>query len=544
MSRRGGRNLKPFDHTGQFQGGGESAGLARLTVRNAGITIFAQGWRLCYPATRGHYFGADTDTHGFGLVTMVTTFSLLLASFGLAGLTEAVLQTEKINHSLVSNLFWINIGGGFVLSMAFAAAGSLLARFYGNPLITNVAIGFSLAIFFSVAPVVHLSLLKRAMRFGATSINDIVGRVAYVATAIGFACLGWRYWALVAGAIVQPIVICVGAWILCPWIPGLPRRVQGTGKMVRYAMNVYGRFSLNYGTGNTDNLIVGWRFGAQALGAYKKAFDLFVLPSGQLLAPIIAVVVTTLSRLNEDMEQYKRYFLKGLGLVAFVGMAASADLTLIGADLVRLLLGPKWGESGQIFRYFAPGIGIMLVYQTQCWIHLSVGTAGRWLRWTVIELTVTVTLFLSALRWGPVGIAGAWTSSFCIMMIPAFWYAGKPIGLPLASVIGAIWRYIAAAVIAGLACAALMASMPWLPLVASSGAAGAVARIVTNSVLFTLLYLATVVVLYGGMDPLREVGRLLPDLVPGMRRWWPAPVEVTVDMRNSTPVKSLRPEVT
>jgi O-antigen/teichoic acid export membrane protein len=537
--------LKPFDHAGEFQGRGEDAGLARLTVRNAGITIFAQGFGFVIQLTGAIILARILTPSDFGLVTMVTTFSLLLASFGLAGLTEAVLQAEKINHSLVSNLFWINIGGGLVLAGAFGAAGSLLARFYGNPHIKNVAIGFSLAIFFAIAPVVHLSLVKRAMRFSATSLNDIISRVAYVLTAICCACLGWRYWALVAGAIVQPIVVCVGAWILCPWIPGLPRKVQGTGKMVRYAINVYGRFSLNYGTGNVDNLLVGWHFGAQALGFYKKAFDLFILPSCQLLSPILAVVVTTLSRKNKDIDQYKRYFLKGLGLVAFVGMAASADLTLIGPDLVRLLLGPKWGESGRIFRYFAPGVGIMLVYQTQCWIHLSIGTAGRWLRWTLIELTVTLMLFLLALRWGPAGIAGAWTGSFCIMAIPAFWYAGKPIGLQVTSVLGSIWRYIVASAIAGLACAALLASMPWLPLVTSSGPAGAIARIVTNSALFTLLYLATIVALYGGLDPLREVGRLLPDLVPGIRRFSrSSSVEVSEHVRNDAPVKSIQREVT
>jgi O-antigen/teichoic acid export membrane protein len=536
--------LKPFDHAGEFQGCAENVGLARSTVRNAGITIFAQGCVFGIQLLGAIILARILTPADFGLVTMVTTFSLLLASFGLAGLTEAVLQTENINHSLVSNLFWINVGGGLFLGVAFCAAGSLLARFYGNPLITKVAIGFSLAIFFSVAPVVHLSLLKRAMRFGATSVNDIVGRVAYVLTAIGCACLGWKYWALVAGAIVQPIVICAGAWILCPWLPGLPRQVRGTGKMVRYAMNVYGRFSLNYGSGNADNLLVGWRFGAPALGAYKKAFDLFVLPSGQLLAPIIAVVVTTLSRLNRDLDQYKRYFLKGLCLVAFVGMAASADLTLIGPDLVRVLLGPKWGESGRIFRYFAPGIGIMLIYQTQCWIHLSIGTAGRWLRWTVIELTVTVMLFLLGLRWGPIGVAGAWTGSFCIMMIPAFWYAGRPIGLSLASVLASIWRYIAAAIIAALVCAALVASMPWLPFITAFGVVGAIARIVANSVLFVLLYAAAVAALYGSLDPLREVARLLPDLVPGIRPFLRPSVEVPADIRNNTTVKSIRPEVT
>lgn len=511
--------MQPFDHSGQFQGLDENAEMSRLTVRNAGITIFAQGCVFLIQLFGAIVLARLLTPADFGLVTMVTTFSLLLASFGLTGFTDAILQTQSLNHPLASNLFWINLSGGVVLAAAFGAAGSLLARFYGNPHITNVAIGFSLAILFSILPVIHLSLLKRAMRFAAASRNDIAGRVAYMLTAICCAWLGLGYWALVAGAVIQPLAICVGAWVLCPWRPSLPRRVENTGSMVRYAMNIYGRFSLNYGTGNADNLLVGWRFGAPALGFYKKAFDLFVLPSCQLLSPILAVLVTALSRKNKDLEDFKRYFLKALSLVAFVAMAASADLTLIGRDLVRLLLGSAWGESGRIFTYFAPGIGLMLVYQTTAWIHLSIGTTSRWLRWTVIELAVTGVLFLFALRWGPAGIAGAWTTSFIVLMLPGFWYAGKPIGLPLASVTKAVWRYALAALIAGLTCAQIVGRMEWPPLASPFGLPGAITRIVTNSVLFTLLYLGSVTALFRGFEPLRQIVRLLPDLLPGVSSW-------------------------
>jgi polysaccharide transporter, PST family len=509
--------LKPFDRAGKFQGPDKNAKLSRLMVRNAGVTIFAQACVFAVQLLGTIILARMLMPSDFGLVTMVTTFGLLLASFGLNGFTEGILQREEINHSLVSNLFWINLGGALVLSLVFAATGSLLARFYADARLTDVSLGFSLTIFFSIVPVLHLSLLKRAMRFTEVSVNEILGRISYLVTAVSCAWLGWGYWALVAGAVAQPLAVCLGAGVLCPWLPGLPRKAEGTGKMVRYAANIYGRFGLNYCTRNTDNLLVGWRFGAPALGFYKKAYDLFILPSGQLLSPIVAVVVTTLSRLNKDRENYKRYFLKGLGIVALVGMGTGANLTLIGPDLVRVLLGPKWGESGRIFTYFAPGVGLMLVYQTQSWIHLSIGTAVRWLHWTVIELTVTGILFLLALRWGPVGIAAAWTSSFCILTLPAFWYAGRPIGLPVASVVGAIWRYMVASVVAGIACAAIVRPILRLhPLSLASGFDGAVARIVTNSTVFVLFYLGMIVVLYGSREPLQEVVRLVPELLPGI----------------------------
>ena len=105
----------------------------------------------------------------FGVVAMVTTFSLLVSNFGLNGFTEAVLQREEIDHFLISNLFWINLGAGLLLTIGFAAAGSLVARFYSNPHVTPVAVGMSLTIFITCSSVLHLALLKRAMRFSVVS---------------------------------------------------------------------------------------------------------------------------------------------------------------------------------------------------------------------------------------------------------------------------------------------------------------------------------------------------------------------------------------
>jgi PST family polysaccharide transporter len=512
-------SFKPFDDDGRFLDHADDGQLGKRTVRNAGVTVFAQGSVFIIQLLGTVVLARLLTPSDFGIVTMVTTFSLLLASFGLAGFTEAVLQADALSEPQASNLFWINLCGALVLSVAFGAAGSLLARFYSNPRITKVAIGFAVVIFFSIVPIVHLALVKRAMRFARVSMLDIVARIGYVLVAIACALCKWGYWALVVAYLAQPLINCIGAWLLCSWIPKLPHKGRGTGRMMRYAMSVYGRYTLNYFTGNTDNLLVGWRFGAVALGFYKKAFDLFILPSCQLLAPILAVVVTTLSRKNKDMAEYKRYFLMGLGIVAFLGMAISASLTLTGKDMVRCLLGGQWGESGRVFTYFAPGIGLMLVYQTTAWIHLSMGTTARWLRWTVVELGLTGMLFLVGLRWGLVGVAGAWTTSYCVLMIPGFLYALRPLNLPITSILSTIWRYAAAAAVAGVACARALKDMPLPSHLAINGLGRAIIRIAAYNALFGLLYLLFIIALFGSADPLRQFARLLPDLLPQIRSW-------------------------
>jgi PST family polysaccharide transporter len=508
--------LRPFNAEGKFHPVTKGERQLRcLAVRGAGAAVSAQGLSLGIQMIATVVLARLLTPSDFGVVTMVTTVSLLIMNFGLNGFTEAVVQIEEITHTLASNLFWINVGASLLLTIGFASAGSLLSWFYRDPRVASVTIGVSLTILVTGVSVLHLALLKRAMEFPGIAANDVLARAASVVTSITLALLGCGYWALVAGVVALPLSTAVGSWVLCRWTPSLPRRVPGTAKLVRYAINVYGHFAANYFARNTDNVLVGWRFGARSLGFYKKAYDLFALSSSQLVSPITGVAVSALSRLKNDTLQYRRYLLRALALLAFVALGVGANLSLVGKDLIRVILGPGWEESGRIFVFFGPGIGVMLLYYTHGWIHLSIGTPDRWFRWGIIELLVTGTLFLVGLPWGGVGIAMAWTVSFWILMLPAFWYAGKPIGFGVGPVVGVIWRYIVAAILA--TSASLMVLFHAHPYGPGTGMGEALARMVTVSVLFWTFYLVAVVALYRSIDPIYYVLKLLPDMLPFLR---------------------------
>jgi PST family polysaccharide transporter len=534
--------LKPFDASGAFHPIAGGHGLRRTAVRGAGITIFAAGASFVVQMAATVILARLLTPTDFGVVTMVTTFSLLLASFGLNGFTEAILQRDDVTHALASNLFWIGVGAGVVLASSLSAFGPLIAIFFHNALVKQVSVGMSLTIVAGSLSVIHLALLNRAMRFTAVSVNTIVARVVAVIVSIGFAISGWHYWALVAGAVAQQLSTAVGAWLMCRWIPSLPRRAAGTADAVKFAMNVYSHFAFNYFTGNTDNLLVGWKYGARSLGLYKKAFDLFTLPVCQLVSPIGAVVIATLSRFKSDRVNYERYFLTGMSVLAFIGMGIGADSTLIGRDLIRLLLGPGWEEAGRIFAFFGPGIGIMLLYNTHGWIHLSIGRPDRWFRWGVVEFLCTAGLFVIALPLGPWGIALAWTVSFFALLFPAFWYAGRPIGFRVAPVLTVVWRFFVASAVAGCATAWLIRAVPVIGL--APGTFGAFARVIWVSIIFSVLYLGAVIALHRGVQPISQFLALLGEFLPRQAAWQPTSgaAEGTTALRESNP--SLSPAST
>lgn len=504
--------MKLFDVDGDFVATSANSGFRRTAVRGAGAMIFAQGASFVMQVGSTSCLARLLSPVDFGIMTMVTTFSLLLSSIGLNGFIEAILQREQITESLVSNLFWINLAAGALLTGLFAVSGHLIALFYHSPAVEPVVAAMSLTILITSLYVIPMALLQRAMRFAAISVNAIVARGVSVLISILLAWSGWAYWALVAGYVIQAFSVCVGMWLLCGWIPRLPRKAAGTGALVKFAINVYSHFSFNYFAGNIDNLLVGWRYGAGGLGFYKKAFDLFTLPVSQLVSPMGAVVLSTLSRFNNNRDQYERYFLSGISILALFGMGIGADFSLVGKDLIRFLLGRGWDEAGRIFTFFGPGIGIMLLYNTHGWIHLSIGRPDRWFRWAILEFVFTAGLFVVALPFGPAAIALAWTASYFVLMIPSFWYAGHPIGFRVTRILATVWRFFLASAAAGLASlwlirlASPFASMP--------GAPGAFARMAADSLVFFTLYLMAVVALHRGTGPIRQTARLVGDLLP------------------------------
>jgi O-antigen/teichoic acid export membrane protein len=507
--------VKPFDENGAWLPALDRGDLRLRAIWGAGITAVTQSSRIALQVIATVVLARLLKPADFGLLAMVTTFSLLFMNFGMNGFTEAVVQRESIDHALASNLFWITLAIALCLAIGFAACGPLLASFYGDQRVTGIAVATALTIPFTSLSVLHLALLKRAMRFSVLSLNEIVAQTSSITVSIVLAWRGWGYWALAAGAVALQLATSAGAWTLCRWVPSRPRRREGTGASAAFAITTYAHFAMNYCTRNVDNLLVGWFFGPESLGFYKKAYDLFLLPVSQLSTPLYAVAVPTLSRLTGEPETYRRYVLRTLSTLALIGMGLGGVMTLIGKELILLLLGPKWTESGKIFAFFGPGIGVMLIYVTHGWIHLSLGRADRWLGWGVAEFVVTGLLFLLGLRWGPAGVATAWVVSFWVLTIPSLCYAGKPAHLRVAAVVGAVWKYAVASAVAGCASAVLIGRPHPLP----TGPVDAMLRIAGISAVFGTLYIFAVILLYRGSEPLYQLAALVRDVVaPGRHR--------------------------
>ncbi len=219
---------------------------------------------------------------------------------------------------------------------------------------------------------------------------------------------------------------------------------------------------MSYFRRNLDKIIIGRTYGSVSLGSYDRAYHLSNMLPSQVINPLYSVAISTFSKLVNDPEQYRKDYLKMISLMAFVGMPLSAALTLVSKDVILFLLGPQWDKAGRIFLAFAPSIGLIMIYITHGWLHLSLGTPERWFRWSIVEFGVTIACFLAGMPFGAIGVAVAFTVSFYILLFPALWYAGKPVELKTSAIFFTLWRYYGASLMAGMSCWAILSYVEWV----------------------------------------------------------------------------------
>jgi O-antigen/teichoic acid export membrane protein len=481
--------------------------LKAKAVKGAGINVTTQFIIIVFQTLGVIVLARLLTPKDFGLVAMVTAFSQWLMNFGVNGFTEYIIQKQDLRINIVNSIFWIHVFLAVFLALIFTIFGLFLVNFYTEPALSRIAVAMAIGFIFYALFTSQLALLKREMKFNLTAMIELIAAILSIVFAVTAAMVGMGYWAVVIRQLTIPFVIMIAVWLISPWRPGFPRHLSTAFPGLRFAFQVYCNFSLDYLMRNIDKVLLGKFHGAVILGNYDRAYYLSSMPAGQLLGPLHGVALSTLSRLRDDRERYYIYYTKAVSMIAFLGTIMAAVLTLSAKDLILLLLGPAWADAGLVVMAFSPGIAAALVYGTNPWLHLSLGTPNRWLRWNLFSAVLTVTAFIIAAPFGAVAMAIAYSAITYVLVLPGLWYAGRPIQFGLKGVISSIWPYFASAI--SVCILWLYLSAHWLLLKGFLTALSPISRIVITSLIAFFLYIIMVIILQRNLSSIRETSSFL-----------------------------------
>jgi O-antigen/teichoic acid export membrane protein len=230
------------------------------------------------------------------------------------------------------------------------------------------------------------------------------------------------YWALVGMNLALEVSGFALTWWMSRWRPQRPRRESGTRSLLSFGINMTAGTAIYIFSRSVDTMLVGWRYGADATGLYSRALALLMRPMDQLLAPVSAVFVPTLSRLQDDPERYRRAFLQLYEAMALVSFGSAGLFFALSRPITVVLLGSKWAAAAVIFKGFAIGAPIAPIAASAVWILISQGRGQEYARMNLITAAITISSFVAGLPFGPVGVAFAFSIGGLVISMPVVYY--------------------------------------------------------------------------------------------------------------------------
>ena len=299
-------------------------------------------------------------------LTMVITFAEIF--------TDAGFQKYLIQHEFVDDIdkdqstnvaFWSNLIMSLFIWLVIGIFDDPLAAMVGNPglghVLTIACVSIPLAAFSSI----QMALYKRDLDFKTLFKVRIVGICIPLLVTVPLAFYLRSYWALVIGTIATNCANAVLLTVYSKWKPRFFYSFAMLKEMFSFsAWSVVEAISI-WLTGYVDVFIIGVYLNEYYLGLYKTSITIVGQIMGLITAATAPILFSSLSRLQDDEENFKRMFFKFQRIVGMIVIPIGAGIYCF-SDVLALVLGKQWLPASQFIGLWGMTSAITIVLSYYC----------------------------------------------------------------------------------------------------------------------------------------------------------------------------------
>lgn len=284
----------------------------------------------------------------YGIGIAILTFATFLAG---TGLSYSLMLRANITDADIRFAFTWQLAAGAGCAMAMALAAPTLAAFFGEAALASTVRWLALACLLTAASATSVCLLQRDLDFRALGLIQLAAyALGYLGCGLPLALAGWGADALALACVAQAGATLVGTW----WRRPHPRRpllrhddgghTLGTGRTV-FVTNL-----VNWLLANLDRLVIGRLLHAHAVGLYTVAWNFAQIPVTLVVNAVQPAFLASGARIANEPRQLAQAWRLVLACVLVLVLPAATTLALLAPDIVRLLWGPAWAETGWVLQ--------------------------------------------------------------------------------------------------------------------------------------------------------------------------------------------------
>lgn len=343
----------------------------------------------------------------FGLVSLAGVFISFMMVFADQGLSDAIVQRQELEPEHLDTVFWLNLGISILLTaLTFIVAGPV-SSFFKQPQLMPIVACLSLNFLCAGLSSVQQSLLRRQLAFKTLAMRSLLGTTSGGIVGIVMAYLGWGVWSLVAQQLVGRVVTVLALWWLSDWRPGFRVSAKHFKDLFSFGISTLGGSILVFFSVRSDDFLIGYFLGPEALGYYTVAYRLLTAMTQILSTTIRKVVLPMFSRLQEETEIMQRALFKATQLVSLITFPAFLGVATLAPELIQNLFGPQWLPSAPVMQLLALSGIPQSIFNISGIVIVAMGKPTWILAIMFLSTMVNVIGFLIAVQWGIVAVAAS-----------------------------------------------------------------------------------------------------------------------------------------
>jgi len=365
----------------------------------------------------------------FGLVALVMVVLNILSIFMDVGLSSGLIQRRKVLPIHFYSVFYFNLLFAVFLTLITFFSSEYIAIFFKQPelklLIEVMSIIFIINSLGSIHKVILIKNLQykilTKVNFLSFSIGGIVGIV--------LALNNFGVWSLVFQNIIGNILGTVLLWKYSAWRPKFLFSLKALLQLWSFGFKMFLAAVIDKVFSQLDYLVIGKIFSPATLGYFQRAKSLNSLIISYSSGSIMQVMFPVLSKIQNDLERFKKVVLKVLALICFMVFFLMGFFYLNAKEVIVLLFSDKWLPSVEMFKIlvlsaFAFPISALLVN-----ILSSRGNSTDFLKLDIYKKISLSLVFLIGFHFGIYGfLYGLIYQAFFAVFINTV-YAAKEIKL-------------------------------------------------------------------------------------------------------------------
>ncbi|MEW5787681.1 MAG: lipopolysaccharide biosynthesis protein [Pseudomonadota bacterium] len=301
----------------------------------------------------------------FGLLLTVQVFTGIAGLIATGGMGQALVRAERITRSDTNVIFTIQFGVGLAFFLFLYSIAPFFADLYGAPIYGEL-LRIS-ALTFIIRPFANTpgALLQREMRFKAKALIGMVVLLTSSTASISMALLDLGVYSLVWGGICGALMNATLSAYHARWLPGINLQLSQARSLAQYG----GMVTLNnlffYARSQTTNFLISLYQAPVFLGLFNKADSLRTLPNQMISGSIYQVSFRALSKVQDDLPEARRLFLRALFLGWLYLFPIYTALFFAASPFIDFVYGKHWQAAGPALSLFALS-GPLLLLSNQC----------------------------------------------------------------------------------------------------------------------------------------------------------------------------------